>query len=112
MSKLNKGLVLHMPLSQSWSKSATIATDKTPYENDGVIYGATYTADRHGQPNSAMSFDGVDDYIDCGNDESLKIIDDITLSLWLKPNQLDNIRRRRIIAPSECPIAITLSPPA
>ena len=88
MSKLNKGLVLHMPLSQSWSKSATIATDKTPYENDGVIYGATYTADRHGQPNSAMSFDGVDDYIEILDSSSLHGMSELTISAWIKTNTI------------------------
>jgi hypothetical protein len=31
-----------------------------------------------------MSFDGVDDYIDCGNNESLDITGAITMSAWIK----------------------------
>ena len=31
---------------------------------------------------TALQFDGVDDYVDCGNDSSLDITDNITISLW------------------------------
>jgi hypothetical protein len=39
------------------------AGDSTPSDNEGTIYGASYTTDRHGQANKAMDFDGTDDYI-------------------------------------------------
>jgi len=86
LSKLNKGLVGHWTMSQDSLKSLTILADKTPYGNDGTIYGATFAADRKGKANSAMSFDGVDDYIDCGNDSSLDITDAITLEAWIYKN--------------------------
>ncbi len=40
--------------------------DSTIYENDAVSFGgpATYAADRFGNPNGAISFDGADDYLD------------------------------------------------
>lgn len=45
--------------------------------NHGIVHGATPTAKgRHG---FAYSFDGVDDYVDCGNDASLNITDTITI---------------------------------
>jgi len=69
-------------MSQDSLKGSLLA-DKTPYENDGTINGATFATDRMGQPNKAMSFDGVDDYINCGNNESLAIIEK-TISLWIK----------------------------
>lgn len=62
LSSLNKGLVGHWTMSQDSLKGSLLA-DKTPYSNDGTIYGATFATDRMGQPNKAMSFDGVDDYI-------------------------------------------------
>mgnify|MGYP003810876407 CR=1 FL=1 len=82
ISSLQKGLVGHWTMSQDSLKGSLLA-DKTPYENDGTIYGATFATDRMGQPNKAMSFDGVDDYINCGNNESLAIIEK-TISLWIK----------------------------
>ena len=88
LSKLNKGLVGHWTMSQDSLKSPTIIADKTPYENDGTIYGATFTTDRKGQANKAMSFDG-NDYIDCGNDESLNFgTGDFSTSLWVKSNEI------------------------
>ena len=33
----------------------------------------------------ALSFDGNDDYVDCGNDTSLDITDEITMEAWSKP---------------------------
>jgi len=83
ISSLQKGLVGHWTMAQDSLKGSLLA-DKTPYENDGTIYGATFTTDRKGKANSAMSFDGTNDYIDCGNDDSLNITDEITISAWAK----------------------------
>ncbi len=35
----------------------------------------------------ALEFDGVDDYVDCGNNESLDITEAITISAWIKANE-------------------------
>ncbi len=61
-----------------------IAHDSTG-TNDGTIYGATWTT---GQINGALSFDGVDDYVDIPYDSSLDInaSQGITLSVWIKLN--------------------------
>jgi len=61
--------------------SGTTATDSSEYENNGTINGATWTTGKLG---SALNFDGVDDYIDCGHDASLDITDKITIMLWVK----------------------------
>ncbi len=80
-----RGLVGHWTMSQDSLKSLTILADKTPYGNDGTIYGATFAADRKGKANSAMSFDGVDDYIDVnGNDTATQ---SKTISCWIKLNE-------------------------
>ena len=59
--------------------------DKTPYSNDGVVHGASYTTDQKGQSNRAMSFDGVDDYVDLGEDKPTDLTGDITISVWINP---------------------------
>ena len=82
LSKLNKGLVGHWTMSQDSLKSPTIIADKTPYGNDGRIYGATFTTDRHGQPNKAMSFDGVDDYVKVSSLPAT--YEEVTVSSWVK----------------------------
>ena len=43
------------------------ANDESGNGNNGTVNGATLTADRFGNANSAYSFDGVDDYINCVN---------------------------------------------
>jgi hypothetical protein len=89
LSSLNKGLVGHWTMAQDSLKGSLLA-DKTPYENDGTIYGATFTTDRKGQANKAMSFNGSNNYIDCGNNSSLDITDEITISAWIKYDGNDN----------------------
>ena len=62
------------------------ANDLSGYGNHGTVYGATLTADRFGNANSAYRFDGVNDYIDCGSGSSMLFnsSDSFTLSAWIK----------------------------
>jgi len=83
LSSLQKGLVGHWTMSQDSLKGSLLG-DKTPYENDGTIYGATFTTDRMGQPNKCMYFDGVDDYIDCGTNQQDLSLSSATISMWIK----------------------------
>lgn len=55
------------------------ALDESGNGNDGSVIGATLTADRFGNANSAYHFDGVNDYIDLGSMGGLK-----TVSMWIK----------------------------
>ena len=82
LSSLQKGLVAHWTMSQDSLKGSLLA-DKTPYENDGTIYGATFATDRMGQANKAMSFDG-NDCIEVLNNNSLDFTVNLTISLWLQ----------------------------
>ena len=84
IDSLQKGLVAHWTMSEDSLQSATVLADKTPYENKGTIYGATFTTDRMGQANKAMSFDGVDDYIDCGT--PIIPAGDFSISAWCYNN--------------------------
>ena len=49
--------------------------------NDGTISGASYINGKLGQ---ALIFDGINDYIECGNDSSVQILTNITIALWVK----------------------------
>ena len=53
---LTDGLVVWYPFSGN-------ANDQSGNGNHATVYGATLTADRFGNPNSAYWFDGVNDYI-------------------------------------------------
>jgi hypothetical protein len=58
------------------------ALDSSVNSNDGDVHGATYVDGKFGR---ALSFDGVDDYVDCGNDASLDITTAITIEAWVYP---------------------------
>lgn len=63
---------------QHLEETSGIHYDSTSNGNDGTAYGGL-NQDILGQIDGADDFDGVDDYIDCGNDESLNISDAIAL---------------------------------
>ena len=65
-ANLTDGLVSHWKLDGDANDSAG--------SNDGTIYGATPTV---GQIGGALEFDGSGDYVDCGNDDSLDMTDEI-----------------------------------
>lgn len=74
------GLVGHYPFTGN-------ANDLSGNSNNGTMNnGATYAADRFGNPNSAALLDGVDDYIalPSGSATSLNITGDLTVSFWIK----------------------------
>ncbi|MCP4648623.1 MAG: LamG domain-containing protein [PVC group bacterium] len=57
------------------------ADDGSGNGNNGTVTGATLTEDRHGNANSAYSFDGVDDYIAVNQISGLTV--EQTKSLWI-----------------------------
>lgn len=59
----------------------SVTYDETDYWNDGILYGDPQWVD--GRIGNALDFDGVDDYVDCGNTDSLNITGNITVSLWV-----------------------------
>lgn len=61
------------------------ANDEMGNGYDGIVDGATSTNDRHGNSNSAYSFDGIDDYITAPIDMGslFNVGDPIAFSLWI-----------------------------
>jgi len=57
--------------------------------NNGVIYGATWINDDN---NTFLLFDGIDDYVDCGNGTSLAISDEITVEARVRTTAQDEHR--------------------
>jgi uncharacterized membrane protein len=58
--------------------------DRSPFGNHGAIYGATLA---DGVIGEALSFDGSDDYVNCSNGASLNLINEKTISFWIKTTQ-------------------------
>ncbi|MFM7016589.1 MAG: LamG-like jellyroll fold domain-containing protein, partial [Bacteroidota bacterium] len=75
-ANLQNGLVGYWPFCGN-------ANDESGNGNNGTVNGATLTADRFGAANSAYSFDGNADYIDCGNNNTLNLSNTLTLSAWI-----------------------------
>jgi hypothetical protein len=72
------------PLKGSWhfdEGSGTTTYDDSGNGNNGTIYGATWVS---GKFKNALSFDGVDDYVDIPTFPSQNK-KSITISLWIKP---------------------------
>jgi outer membrane protein assembly factor BamB len=69
-----------------WSFDHGDATDDSGNENHGTVYGAILTYDRFGNPDSAFSFDGVDDYIEVADSDSLDVSKEITIIGWVNVN--------------------------
>jgi len=56
--------------------------------NHGLVYGNPVRVP--GLMAGALQLDGIDDYVDCGNDASLDITDEITLAAWVNPRDIGN----------------------
>jgi hypothetical protein len=64
-----------------------IAKDSSGNNNEGTIYGATWTDGKYGK---ALSFDGVDDYVLISNSPSLQVTGNLTISFWVYLNSLSS----------------------
>jgi len=83
-SSYQSGLVGHWALdNESYNSATNRTTDKTPYSNHGTNYGANFTTDRMGHSNSAMYFDGVNDYVNLSSSNFNGGKDVISVSLWI-----------------------------
>jgi len=67
--------------------SGVTAEDTSGNNNDGILTNMDPATDWvNGKLGKALSFDGADSYVDCGNNANLDITDKISILLWLKPN--------------------------
>ncbi len=76
------GLVLYMPFE---SKNGNIVYDESKHGINGTVYGAIEASGQAG--NKCLIFDGIDDYVDCGIDNSLDMGNgDFSVCLWFATN--------------------------
>ena len=83
---LNDSCVLHLSFDNNSEigDNSTMVRDVSSYNNNGsFVNGSTGNWTTDGKWNGAMSFDGQNDYVDCGNDSSLNPTDEITISAWI-----------------------------
>ena len=79
-------LVAHWKLDE---RDGNIAYDSSG-NNHGTLYGEPNWQPGGGQIAGALEFDDVDDYVDCGNDASLNLTDEITLAVWVNTEDAGN----------------------
>lgn len=73
-------LVAYYPFDEG---AGNTTKDRSGNANDGTLMnGAGWTKD--GKYGSAVSFDGVDDCVDCGGSSNLRISSNVTISAWVK----------------------------
>ena len=87
----NDKLVLDMDLTEANYDSGTKTfADDSGEGNDGVsANAAVFTTDKYGMSTGAMSFDGVGDYINCGQPSSLNFgTNSFSGSLWFKTSEV------------------------
>ena len=72
------GLIAHWKLDEG---SGAVAYDSAGTNDGTLINGPTWTT---GIIDGALDFDGVDDYVDVGNDSSLMTTGDLTIIAWIK----------------------------
>ena len=77
-ANITDGLIAYWPFDEG---SGSTAADISVNGNDGSINGAGWTTGKFG---NALNFDGSNDYVDCGNDASLKPASAVTVSAWIK----------------------------
>ena len=85
-ANLQTGLVGYWPFCGN-------ANDESGNGNNGTVNGATLTTDRFGNPNSAYSFDSVDDYLTIdSNNNQLDLYGNccITISGWINIEDTNN----------------------
>jgi hypothetical protein len=60
------------------------ANDESINGNDGIVNGALLTEDRFGEVDRAYNFNGIDNFIDLGNSNTLNSIDsNFSISVWI-----------------------------
>ena len=78
-ANLSDGLVAHWPLDEGGDGTAR---DASGNGNDGTLNGPTWDSGKFG---GALSFDGSNDFVDCGNSSTLDFgTGDFTVSAWIK----------------------------
>jgi len=86
--------------------NSTHVFDNSTYGNNGTFQGANFGESNltTGKYGNALEFDGSNDYVDCGNDVSLNITDEITIEAWVKTNT--NATTQRVVSKQQTGVGI------
>jgi hypothetical protein len=79
-----------------WNATGTLWVDAVQVEYGNTLTDFTDTPWTSGKSNSALEFDGVDDYVNVGNPTSLQLTGDMTISFWTYPTNVAEARENPI----------------
>jgi len=85
----NRSLVGWWRFNIESGESSTFFRDWSTWENNAACSGINCPASTSGKFGKALSFDGVNDYLDAGNAPSLNITGNLTIEAWVKPERLE-----------------------
>ena len=85
------GLVLDMSIQKLQETGRDILIDKSRHMNHGMCINETNIIQTK-EGTSTLSFNGVNDYMDCGNDTSLNVGNILSIEVWIRANNLSNRR--------------------
>lgn len=83
---INDGLVAFYPFEGN-------ADDQSGNGNHCVVNGPVLAEGIYGPLDGSYVFDGIDDYLDCGNGATLNPADAISIAAWIKPANLSEASR-------------------
>ncbi len=86
----NFKMVQHLgETAQTLGSSNNDHLDSTQYDNDGEAHNDV-VMNAAGKTGFGDAFDGINDYVDCGNDSSLDLTAGMTIEAWVKWNDFKN----------------------
>jgi hypothetical protein len=83
--KNNKSITMLLMPFEGNGNEDTNATDYSGYDNNGTVFGATWSR-TGGRVGGRYEFDGTDDYIEVPADSTLNLPGDFTLEAWVYPH--------------------------
>jgi len=70
--------------------TGTTAYDSSGFNNNGTVYGGAMWSD--GKLGKALDFDGVDDYVEVPDSDSLDVSGKMTLEAWIYPRTMTHLQ--------------------
>jgi hypothetical protein len=90
---------------------SSIATDSSGNGNDGTLTNMSRFFDWvTGKIGSALDFDGYNDYLSCGQASSVDLTGDLTISLWVRPDNVASHRQNPIDKSYQNEFSLTIEP--
>jgi hypothetical protein len=88
-SALEKALVLHFRFDNG---TGDVVSDSSDVHNDGRLMGDAKILSTSGNRGRHAVFDGAGDFIEIPHHESLALTTDGTISVWVRPKRMGNMR--------------------